>query len=141
MKEAGRLHPNMYRHPAFFIYTLDAILYDLAFVAVNKNDKPVAFVLLDDIKDKLIANYLPNKSLKLANTAVISSYQGRHLEYRLACYALTHYKHLNNFEYVWCSIHPYNIASIKSLTAAGFKLLYKDMNCGYGLRNIYIQKL
>lgn len=141
MWEAGRIHPDTYRHPVLFVNTLDAILYRLAFVAVNKDDKAVAFVLLDNLSERRMSKYIPEGSLKLANTAVSPKYQGRHLEYRLACFALTHYYRIKDYRYAWCAIHPYNIASIKSLTAAGFHLVHKNVDYGYGIRNLYLQKL
>lgn len=141
MHEAGKLHPETYRHPIFFVNTLDTILYHLAFVAVDKKDRTIAFVLFDNLPERKMANYIPKNSLKLANTAVSPQYQGKHLEYRLACYGLTHCKYVNTSDYAWCAIHPDNIASIKSLTAAGFCLAYKNVDYGYGIRNLYVQKL
>ena len=77
----------------------------------------------------------------LSTEMVAPKYQGKHLEYRLACYALAHYKKRHDFSYAWCTIHPHNPASIKSLANAGFRLYQANYVTPYGIRNIYIQKI
>ena len=140
MHQCQQQHPDTYTYPHNPIYTLDKLIYHLGFVATDHKDRPIAFCLLDDIIDPLYP-MIPARALKLANTAVAPKYQGKHLEYRLACYALAHYKKRHDFSYAWCTIHPHNPASIKSLANAGFRLYQANYVTPYGIRNIYIQKI
>lgn len=104
------------------------------------NNKLIAFMSsynpnINDLKDYGMDDFNPDDFIFLHGVMVHDEYRGNHLQEILG----NKICEMTDKKYVLATVHPENIASIKSLEKIGLKI-YKTMNVPYGYRHIMIKE-
>lgn len=138
-------------------YSIDLPFYDKIYERINNggkiikvlsDNKIIAFLIIEryinrnseiakEIKDEEL-----EKSIELDNAGVLEDYRGNHLEQKMILFGEELYKKEDkNIKYSYTTVHPDNLASLKSLENIGYKKYKEKLMYGGKLRYIMRKEL